>query len=362
MSSREALLTRIDDICSAIEHEKNVIEPEMNVLNNLITSLSDTRGQLNALAPVARLPPELLSRIFKFCQEPSGWHTNYILTTPSCAPLLLLGVCRLWRDIVVSCPLLWTSILFDDCSGGKNHAKLVSAWLGMSQALPLDICLCGLVSQGTEKALEEHASRVRKLKITGPFKFLEGTKLYLEHMIKTSFSSLRTLNLFGWRNFTFSDYLRSLQSAPLLTELAIGFYSLRFEMGEGLEAVVHTSLITLKLVQDGYICPSSILSYLTLPALESLTLARNKGSASATDGHLNEFFSRSSPPLKHLDISGFDDATDSTITHTMRRWKFAGSCNASRLGGAGLYTFMYVLGLMIRRGIALHVCALDVNE
>ncbi|KAK7048915.1 hypothetical protein R3P38DRAFT_2872030 [Favolaschia claudopus] len=299
MSSRDALLSRIDDICSAIEHEKNIIEPEMNVLNNLITSLSDTRGQLNTLAPVARLPPEILSHIFKFCNQPL--HDNHILAAPSRTPLLLLGVCRLWRDIVLSCPLLWTSVCFNAHPGGTNYAKLVSAWLGRSRALPLDIWLSGSVLESSQKALEEHASRVRKLEITGS---LQGGKSYLVHMMKTSFLSLRTLNLYGRRNCTISDYLRILQSAPLLTELGLGLYRSFYQTGGWLASVVHTALRTLKLIQkDIYICPSFILSYMTLPALESLTLARRVDKYSSTDGHLSEFFSRSSPPLTHLDIS-----------------------------------------------------------
>ncbi|KAK6972125.1 hypothetical protein R3P38DRAFT_627322 [Favolaschia claudopus] len=300
MSSRDALLKRIDDIHSAIERHKTVSEHDTKAFNDLITSLNDARAKLNTPAPVAQLPVEILSYIFKMCDE--SWRDHYSRAMASCAPLLLLRVCRSWRDIVVSCPLLWTSVCFNTHSSGDSYAKFISAWLGRSRALPLDIWLSGLISVGTEIALEQHASRVRTLEITGFFH--EGTSL--EHM--TLFLSLRILKLSGPKKLTISDYLRILHSTPLLTELGLGSYSSSIDTGEGLAAVVHTSLRTLKLIlKDKFVCPSSILSHLTLPALESLTL---RCADSATSGYLSKFFARSSPPLKHLNITGVDAAMD----------------------------------------------------
>ncbi|KAK7048919.1 hypothetical protein R3P38DRAFT_2872048 [Favolaschia claudopus] len=300
MSSREALLDRIDNILSAIERQQTVFEYDTKVLDRLITSLNEARAKLNTLAPVAQLPVEILSHIFKMCDVP--WRDNYSRATPSCALLLLLRVCRSWRDIAVSCPLLWTSVCFNSHSRGNNYTELISVWLGRSRALPLDIRLSGFISVGTELALEQYASRVRTLEITG---FLHaGTNL--EHM--PLFSSLRILKLSGPKKLTVSDYLRILQSTPLLNELGLGPDGSRIDTGEGLAAVVHTSLRTLKLIlKDRFVCPSSILSYLTLPALDSLTL---RCADSATPGYLSKFFACSSPPLKHLNITGFGTAMD----------------------------------------------------
>ncbi|KAK7022322.1 hypothetical protein R3P38DRAFT_2960496, partial [Favolaschia claudopus] len=292
MSSKAALRKCVKDIASAIERQKNVIEREEKRLKDLIHSLREAQRHFKAFSPVARLPDEILSIIFQLCDGP-----GYASAAPPCAPLLLTHVCYQWRDIALSCPFLWTSVSFHARTGGKKYAKLVSAWLGRSQALPLEIRLSGFVSDGTKKALEQHASRVRTLEIRGVFPV--GT--FLEHMI--SFSSLRTLKLFGATNVTISDYLHSLESAPLLTEL--GITSVDVETGEGLIEVIHTSLKVLNLEEDECSCPSFILRYLTLPALDSLTLVRGKG----TNVHLRDFFSRSSPPLKHLSIGGFEDAT-----------------------------------------------------
>ncbi|KAK7048920.1 hypothetical protein R3P38DRAFT_2872054 [Favolaschia claudopus] len=292
MSSKAALRKCVEDIASAIEPRKSVIEREQKVLKNLFHSLREAQRHFEAFSPVARLPDEILSFIFQLCDGP-----GYASAAPSCAPLLLLRVCYKWREIVLSCPFLWTSVSFHAHTSGKKYAKLVSAWLGRSQALPLEIRLSGFVSDGTKKALEQHASRVRTLEIRGVFP--QGT--FLEHM--TSFSSLQTLKLFGAVNVTISDYLHSLESAPLLTELGIA--SIDVETSEGMIAVIHTSLKILNLEEDEYSCPSFILRYLTLPMLETLTLVRGKG----TNVHLRDFFTRSSPPLKHLSIGGFEDAT-----------------------------------------------------
>ena len=64
--------------------------------------------QLNALAPVSRLPPELLSEIFLH-------HAGHRAETTSCVPQLcewiqVTHVCTRWREIALQCTTLWSRL------------------------------------------------------------------------------------------------------------------------------------------------------------------------------------------------------------------------------------------------------------
>ncbi|KAJ7165828.1 hypothetical protein C8R46DRAFT_1192370 [Mycena filopes] len=70
------------------------------------------RRTLNALKyPVLDLPPEITAEIFLCCLPPLQSTYPYILyPSVARAPLLLLRVCRAWREIALETPQLWTSI------------------------------------------------------------------------------------------------------------------------------------------------------------------------------------------------------------------------------------------------------------
>ncbi|KXN87357.1 hypothetical protein AN958_08909 [Leucoagaricus sp. SymC.cos] len=57
----------------------------------------------NNLSPIEHMPPELLCEIFRWCVEP------YQDVSTSEAPLVLLGVCKRWRAVVLTHSRLWTN-------------------------------------------------------------------------------------------------------------------------------------------------------------------------------------------------------------------------------------------------------------
>lgn len=59
-------------------------------------------------APIRRLPPEILNNIFEWCYDPDIWEKR-----GTSAPLLLCQVCKTWRDVAISNPLLWDSHSID---------------------------------------------------------------------------------------------------------------------------------------------------------------------------------------------------------------------------------------------------------
>ncbi|KAJ7746832.1 hypothetical protein DFH07DRAFT_579806 [Mycena maculata] len=99
-------------------------------------------------APVNRfaltLPPELTSQIFLFCLPPPNWKGEFAKPDPSTAPLLLLSICRQWRNIALHTPGLWTSLYLDlnwfrlDLPYHGLH-RLFCDWLSRTGDLPLSI-------------------------------------------------------------------------------------------------------------------------------------------------------------------------------------------------------------------------------
>ncbi|KAJ7757781.1 hypothetical protein DFH07DRAFT_1025238 [Mycena maculata] len=95
----------VEELQAAIEKISVNIERQREVLKELETSKSLVQCQLNAiLDPLARLPLEILSEIFIKCLLPT--------VEPGAAriPMLLLNICNSWSCIVISTPVLWTTI------------------------------------------------------------------------------------------------------------------------------------------------------------------------------------------------------------------------------------------------------------
>lgn len=87
-------------------------------------------------SPCQRLPPELWSRIFQYCL-PEG--ETYVRPDVMGAPLLMCRVCRLWREVAISTPSIWSSLSIHRNLRKRPHAYLLQAWVQRSQAVPLSL-------------------------------------------------------------------------------------------------------------------------------------------------------------------------------------------------------------------------------
>jgi hypothetical protein len=123
----------------------------------LYAPIAELKTRRNALAPIARLPPEILTEIFMFV----------INLYHACCPrdairfLRLIGVCRYWRAMMMDSPRLWSSLLF-------SNAELTAHMLQRSKLLPLvvraDLAMLGVDREALKLALL-HTSRIRVLQI-----------------------------------------------------------------------------------------------------------------------------------------------------------------------------------------------------
>ena len=111
-----------------------------------INSLEDQRDELEAkiskaqayLAPVRKLPDELLSEVFViiWCagDKKCGWK--------------LASVCRLWRRVALSLPKIWSAIHLKTTTAACP-AEIIRLWLERSgRTVPLDIDITLVSSWG----------------------------------------------------------------------------------------------------------------------------------------------------------------------------------------------------------------------
>lgn len=108
------------------------------------------------LVPIFRIPPEILQKIFKFCLNTHFPHPQPFSSTE--APLLLCGLCRLWRRIALSTSDLWAqlSVTIGQETPHKSQPspQLIHNWIIRSGCQPLTLVLrdLGPPSSGTDVA------------------------------------------------------------------------------------------------------------------------------------------------------------------------------------------------------------------
>ncbi|KAJ6580980.1 hypothetical protein B0H19DRAFT_1113124 [Mycena capillaripes] len=115
-------------------------EPEYQNQNTLVI---DKHGRIRYVALSRRalaLPPEILAEIFIHCLPDN----DFITPDPTAAPLVLCSVCRRWREVALSTPGLWSSLVLDLQSATKTNASSVAlyqAWLSRARNTPLSLSL-----------------------------------------------------------------------------------------------------------------------------------------------------------------------------------------------------------------------------
>lgn len=140
-----------------VDSARHQIDQEIVKLNDSVRALKSRR---NALAPISRLPPEMLSKIFTFCA--SIGQTDYA----SCNTLSWIKVshiCHHWRAVALECPSLWSCLVF-------SRPKWAEEMLKRSKMAPLVIkanltYMTPKMVEAVQSALE-HISRTRELHIT----------------------------------------------------------------------------------------------------------------------------------------------------------------------------------------------------
>ncbi|KAJ6589140.1 hypothetical protein B0H19DRAFT_1248698 [Mycena capillaripes] len=111
--------------------------------NRMIEERYAIRRALDSIVfyPILTVPPEIMEEIFLFCL-PDDSRCDPIMPDPAAAPLVLLNVCRKWREIALSAPRLWCSIRVNLRSQSfENSLPLLDCWLTRAQSCPLSVAV-----------------------------------------------------------------------------------------------------------------------------------------------------------------------------------------------------------------------------
>ncbi|KAJ6515388.1 hypothetical protein C8R45DRAFT_207849 [Mycena sanguinolenta] len=309
-------------------------------LDELQQIRSDVERELFATAtfPVLALPTEIMTEIFLYCVP---------LFDPLCipngrcsAPLVLAGVCRLWRNIAHDTPALWSKldVQFDLIPIAKASQPgliegLVDVWFSRARSSPLsldiqysydDSSLPGRVREiihrwahSLQYIFLDFGSSEFDIPALGldsaAFPLLQGARIggYLDSnptptLLFSNAPRFHELSIpgetFTPRNFTlpwsqltkFEGILNDLDLftvAPNLTELTCSFDR---NEDANFAVITHHKLTSFTINEDS----DDLMQYLTLPMLNRLDVSQ----ISRYDG-LESFLARSSPHLASLSIS-----------------------------------------------------------
>ncbi|KAJ7592523.1 hypothetical protein C8J56DRAFT_478909 [Mycena floridula] len=178
------------------------------------------------LAPIRRLPEDMLREIFVSCLP----YNKAMAPVITDAPLLLGRVCRSWRELSLSTPALWASIHvqfspFIAVHRVRRLCEEAHVWIRRSGTFPLTIgvkhgnCEDPLVIEFT-KSLIRLSTRWRSMEITSPLEWL------------SSLTSLSKRDVPRLEKFSYS-----LTGAPPTTESGDVWQSLDILGGERLHDV-----------------------------------------------------------------------------------------------------------------------------
>ncbi|KAJ7838247.1 hypothetical protein B0H14DRAFT_3701149 [Mycena olivaceomarginata] len=106
---------------STADLRKRLVEIDAAILEQKLVLDSLQRDKTACLPTLKRLREE---------------NVPFIPSTPL-VPLVLLGVCRVWRDIALAAPVLWTTVAIP--SNIVEAGAFVDRWLGRAALLPLSI-------------------------------------------------------------------------------------------------------------------------------------------------------------------------------------------------------------------------------
>ncbi|KAI4525561.1 hypothetical protein K525DRAFT_265943 [Schizophyllum commune Loenen D] len=224
-----AALASVERDLEAMRSTREQIASLLRGVDALVDGMEETAARCRSrLAPVHKLPPDLLALIFRW--SIAGWH---IYLTYGALPGALTQVCRRWRMVAHSEPRLWTHIdvtenlpkwgLRSYFSAGSP--EILASYLRYSQTLPLSVICVGIGNEGDKASravfhllsLERH--RIFELEAevsngdTSWFTLARKQEL-------TGFPMLHHLDLSGW----FYDDLEDLETifpSPALRSLVL---------------------------------------------------------------------------------------------------------------------------------------------
>ncbi|THH27696.1 hypothetical protein EUX98_g6491 [Antrodiella citrinella] len=210
-------------------------------------AIAELRRRMNAIIPVARLPPEILGHIFLWYitvmathRDPGYYRDSYHRW------LTVTHVCHRWREIGLCTPNLWTDIRI-----GQGSVERVQAFISRAKHAPLQIHAsndCADIKWlPALHLIASELGHVETLNLNVPL----GTLKTLTDNIPSSAPLLRLLTIagssyYGSTPLTLPVFLTSACSTPRLEELKVVGYNLSW-----LDSILPQSLTHLAVTLAG---------------------------------------------------------------------------------------------------------------
>jgi hypothetical protein len=149
--TQSLLLDLISSMSSIRDLDARILEAEMQI-TLLSQGIQELKTKRNALAPLGRLPDELLLRMARqaISQQAARGSPREVL--------YLMWICRRLRTLFVGCPQLWTQVDVSEC-----HQVGFRTLLDRASSCPLDIFYCGHITKERCQALLECLPRAASL-------------------------------------------------------------------------------------------------------------------------------------------------------------------------------------------------------
>ena len=310
-------------------------------------------------SPILQFPPEIISHIFYLTLSHSifPFHTGDYLSLfkkDRTTPFILGAVCRYWRAVTWSTPILWSFIVVRFLALNNNKSTLVKDWISRSGQHPLSIRIVFRPIRSTAEAdfrffadiINQCSSRWRHFDLSVPAKFsrfiqaegtqghapmLESLRLDIRgrrskfdlvtcpRLRKVHLASVRLKGIrFPWNNvthlctqaMTFEDCLEILQNTPFLVHAE--FIDIEGWADSFTDNPIVIPVKSLKVVGS---YAAFFFSHLTCPALEELICAMPPAKIVK---HITPFLERSGP-LRSFSMSDFAlSALDLGLTNLLQ--------------------------------------------
>ena len=226
----------IHNTISSTQANISQLDGEIHRLQAVLDGLKHKRDALQTythlhmalIAPIGRLPPEILSEVFLHCQESQDSKKLNKLRLNK-VPLLLGSVCSRWRTISLSTAQLWASFMLTiESAYLRSDIMLATTWLARAGTCPLTIRLaCGDWGRGFLKPLMDifllHCERWYDIHLSLPLRvlgFLGRAKNHLPRLHKLYLGrELETQEALDI--FEFAPQLRSVHLDFTLTPLMV---------------------------------------------------------------------------------------------------------------------------------------------
>ncbi|KDQ15446.1 hypothetical protein BOTBODRAFT_145180 [Botryobasidium botryosum FD-172 SS1] len=287
---------RLINAIARLNHMRAAILPDSDVLTTL---LKDINEGCNVIAPMNRLPNEILSCIFVLTQEPRGrWGS-------ACAPqaIILSSICRRWREIATCTGALWDMFVLRNLSSYRIGELCTARSGGRDLKVIVKIGWDYIHSGSKEVESASHRWRDLTFDCLTPFmEIIPNMDVYMHeimHRVQPSVTRL-SLECGDRRNMDMvrldsvlriTSQLRALQ----LHSLWLGGHPAHLEMTMGIPLVLK-HLEELSMVDCcGTLC-SYIFANLVAPQLRSFEIG------CSYDGPMGPFFSRTTS-ISRLQLS-----------------------------------------------------------